>query len=88
MSMTSNWMNIYVIYIKYLYIYITSHHIEEKKNNVIKYNDKRETFKFDRKLENGRQKLYDDIAWTQNIRLKENRQTRYSRLSSTAIYDH
>ena len=55
-------MNIYVTYIKYLYINITSHHIEEKKNNVIKYNDKRETFKFDRKLENGRQKLYDEIA--------------------------
>lgn len=66
MNVCDKQLNEYLCYLYkilvYIYIYITSHHIEEKKNNVIKYNDKRETFKFDRKLENGRQKLHDDIA--------------------------
>lgn len=65
MNVYDKQLNEYLCYLYkilvYIYIYI-SQVITLKKKKIIKYNDKRETFKFDRKLENGRQKLYDDIA--------------------------
>lgn len=65
MNVYDKQLNEYLCYLYkilvYIYIYI-SQVITLKKKKIIKYNDKRETFKFDRKLENGRQKLYDEIA--------------------------
>lgn len=67
MIVTSDWVNVYVTYIKH-FIYISSHWrknnaiIINKKNNLIKYNNKKETFKFDRKLET-RKSLTENVRW-------------------------